>query len=222
MKADSLIYKFPSETDPIRQGDILYPLPITVLNLDSLITVSKTGGLSKRDWISLSKESPDIKIVTELRCAWGIVATQDCDAARDDPVRKPMISFFEIQPFESVCTDTIPQRNTNEKFPIWIGPTCHKNLKWFYLPPDKEIGFLEKKAINFHQVFQLRLSDLSRNIKDLRKGRLNKVAYEHYRECIAQYYRRYPYDEWYPLNKEEFEVYNRRYEGKIIPFPYQE
>ena len=76
-------------------------------------------------------------------------------------------------------------------------------------------------AINFHNVIQLRLSDLSKNINILRKGRLNKIAYEHYRECIAQYFRRYPYDEWYPLNKEEFDIYNKKYENKISPFPWQ-
>jgi hypothetical protein len=221
MKADSLIYKFPEEDEPIKQGDIFYPLPKTILNLEKLATLSSAGDKSERTWISLSKERSDPTIATKLRCIWGIVATQDCDAARDDPIKKPMISFFEIEPFASVCTDQLP-KNIKDKFPTWIGPTCHKNLKWFYLPPDAEIGFSEKMAINFHQVFQLRLSDLSRNIGILRKGRLNRVAYEHYRECIAQYFRRYPYDEWYPLNKEEFSIYNKKYDNMIPPYPWQE
>lgn len=47
-----------------------------------------------------------------------------------------------------------------------------------------------------------------------------RTAYEHYREKIAEYFRRYPYDEWYPLSKEEFKVYNDE-KGPVEPFPWQ-
>ena len=57
-------------------------------------------------------------------------------------------------------------------------------------------------------------------INELRKGRLNEIAYEHYRESVAQYFRRYPYDEWYPLNKEELTEYKREKED-IEPFDWQ-
>jgi hypothetical protein len=221
MKPDSLIYKFPEESEPIRQGDIFYPLPKTVLNLEGLLVMSQTGERQKECWASIYEEKPDATILTKLRPVWGIVATQDCDAAREDSKKEPMVSFFEIGPFESICLDQMPTKNVEEKFPVWIGPVCHRNLKWFYLPPDSKIGFLNRMAIDFHHVFQLRLSDLSKNIGVLRKGRLNKMAYEHYRECIAQYFRRYPYDEWYPLNKDEFIIYNKNRGGNIPPFDWQ-
>ena len=133
MKADSLIYKFPNENEPIRQGDIFYPLPKTILNLEKLAIISSTGEQSERNWASLVEEKNDAIIATKLRSVWGIVATQDCDAARDDPVKKPMISFFEIESFNRVCRKSLPN---DKKFPTWIGPTCYENLKWFYLPPD--------------------------------------------------------------------------------------
>lgn len=55
-----------------------------------------------------------------------------------------------------------------------------------------------------------------------RVGRLNHVGTEHFRESLAQYFRRYPYDEWYPLSSEEL----REYQNDIAPdhaepFPWQ-
>ena len=50
----------------------------------------------------------------------------------------------------------------------------------------------------------------------LRKGRLNENAEAHFRERIAEFFRRYPYNEWYPLNQEEMEEYKKRYpEAKL-------
>jgi hypothetical protein len=61
-------------------------------------------------------------------------------------------------------------------------------------------------AVNFHEVFQIERIDLEKNI-NLRVGRLESFAYEHYREAIAQYFRRYPYNEWYSFNKSQLEYY---------------
>jgi hypothetical protein len=71
------------------------------------------------------------------------------------------------------------------------------------------------------KVFQIQSEDLKTNI-NLRKGRLNETAYQHFRECIAQYFRRYPYDEWYPLNKDEYNAYIESRKCQVEPFPYQE
>lgn len=81
-----------------------------------------------------------------------------------------------------------------------------KNASWYYLPKDEVFGIVEEMAANFHEVFQVQRVDLERNI-NLRKGRLANFAYEHYREAIAQYFRRYPYNEWYPFNKSQLEYY---------------
>jgi hypothetical protein len=76
-------------------------------------------------------------------------------------------------------------------------------------------------AINFHMVFHIPRDHLEQYKKDLRKGRLNNIAFQHYRESIAQYFRRYPYDEWYPLTKEEFLEYNKE-DGSVEPFKWQQ
>jgi hypothetical protein len=59
------------------------------------------------------------------------------------------------------------------------------------------------------------------DLRKLRKGRLNITAYEHFRERIAEFYRRYPYDEWYPLDKAEMETYKNEYPDATL-FPWQE
>ena len=63
-------------------------------------------------------------------------------------------------------------------------------------------------AINFYLVVQVNRFYLEENVI-LGKGRLKNIAHQHYRERIAQYYRRYPYDEWYSFKKEEFSLYDR-------------
>lgn len=85
---------------------------------------------------------------------------------------------------------------------------------------DNDIGFSERMAINFHVVFQISSDYLKQYVEELRKGRLNKIAFQHYRESIAQYFRRYPYDEWYPLTNEEFLEYNKE-KGPVKPFEWQ-
>ncbi len=65
-----------------------------------------------------------------------------------------------------------------------------------------------------------RIAELE-NLKDLRRGRLNKVADEHFRERIGEFYRRYPYDEWYPLDEQEMALYTKEYPG-AKPFSWQQ
>jgi len=56
---------------------------------------------------------------------------------------------------------------------------------------------------------------------DLRVGRLNQEATEHFRETLAQYFRRYPYNEWYPLTPDEFREYAVDSPELIEPYPWQ-
>ncbi len=95
------------------------------------------------------------------------------------------------------------------------------NLKWFYLPADSSIGFTDKMAVDFHSVLRVSRTYLEQNLAQLRLGRLNQIATEHFRERLSEYYRRYPYDEWYPLDKAEYEEYRRSKPEPLEPFPWQ-
>lgn len=184
---------------PIRQGDIFYPLPYTEVSLKRMQNLRKIDETTLKsnvlDWDNLQGEET-IVVAAHLKKAWGIVASQNCDASRI-----PYISLFQIEPYQTI-NSTPPADSDIKKWIKIITRESRLNASWLYLPRDDRLEITNRMIINFHKVFQIPRLDLEANTK-LRKGRLNQVAYEHYRESIAQYYRRYPYDDWYPMNKEE-------------------
>lgn len=188
----------PLENDqPIRQGDIFFPLPCPNISLDDVQAISEAGDFEATDWVT-AQSSHEIYATVELEKAWGIVATQDCDATWQSS-----ISLFRIRPFGEVYG------NKPTRVAGWVSTLTErlcKNASWYYLPKDESFGIMDEMAANFHEVFQVQRVDLEKNIS-LRKGRLASFAFEHYREAIAQYFRRYPYNEWYPFNKAQLEHY---------------
>lgn len=187
---------------PLRQGDIFYPLPyVEAPLLDKMQILQKTSDTELKsfysDWDHI-QDGGKTAIAVGIRKVWGIVASQDCDASR-----APNISLFEVEPY--IHINPTPPTNAKRWTEALTERAC-KNASWMYLPINEEFGITDRMIINFDKVFQIPRVDLRKNIK-LRKGRLTEVAYEHYRECIAQYYRRYPYNEWYPFNKDEASFY---------------
>jgi hypothetical protein len=207
-----VIYEFPDKNQPIKQGDIFYPLPLISLDLNKMAILSKKGVYEEANW-QIIKDREKIVVNTPLKQIWGIVATQDCDASR-----APIISLFGVGIFKEVTGLDLP--TTPKKWVNMITQKSRLNARWFYLPSDEKVGFDERMAINFHLVFHIFRENLEQYVEELRKGRLNKVAFQHYRESIAQYFRRYPYDEWYPLNNDEFAEYNKE-NGPVEPFEWQ-
>ena len=177
------------------------------------LAVQSGNKFEKTDWMAI-KDREGIVVSAPIKPVWGIVATQDCDASRAS-----IISFFQIDALKKVTGLNLP--STPKKWVNLITKKSRLNARWFYLPADEKIGFKERMAINFHVVFQIRRNNLEQYCGALRRGRLNETAFQHYRESIAQYFRRYPYDEWYPLTKEEFSEYDRE-KGPVKPFSWQE
>ena len=143
-----------------------------------------------------------------------IVISQNCDAARADS-----ISLCEIISFSNALKDS-----QNWQPRTWAKMLTREGtdtLRLFYLPTSELTGFSEKMAVEFRTVIQLPRKELESFIR-LRKARLNTVAYEHFREKLAQYYRRYPYNPWYPLDKEEFDLYAAKQSEAVIPYPWQQ
>ncbi|MFZ5452280.1 MAG: hypothetical protein ACOZF2_10500 [Thermodesulfobacteriota bacterium] len=206
-----MIYDFPNKDIPIRQGDIFYPLPLMIIDLDE-IAVHIEGVLKEGMWDSI-KDEENIVVHAPIKRTWGIVATQDCDASR-----LPVISFFEISEFKEVTRYELP--GSAKKWMNMITQKSRLNARWFYLPEYEKIGFKYRMAINFGVTFQISRDNLEHNLQKLRRGRLNEIAYQHYRESIAQYFRRYPYDEWYPLSKDEFGEYCKN-KDNVEPFEWQ-
>lgn len=208
-----MIYEFPPGTDPIRQGDIFFGLPRIDLSLEEIVVVSESDQRVAR-WDEIAGRSEPVNIIVAARPVVAIVATQDCDTlhSRD-------ITLCEIREFREVerkSKDTASAKSWKNI----LTQHARVNQKWFYLPSDERIGFHEKMAVDFLVTLRVPREGLGA-LRSLRRGRLNPVADEHFRERIAEFYRRYPYDEWYPLNQEELAEYKKEY-PEIEPFPWQQ
>ena len=216
-----MVYDVLTNSDPIRQGDIFCLLPLaTVIDPGelNLIDVSKEGAFESysANWSDIAAATDDNFLgVVSIQPAWGIVATQNCDA-----IRSQEITFFRIDEFMKITGLTLGAKLSGRVSNFTI--KARANASWYYLPPDSSlIGFSDPMAASFLEPFRVRRIYLEKHGLANRRGRLKKVAYEHYRECIAQFFRRYPYDEWYPLNKDEFSLYNQERGNAIKPFPWQ-
>jgi hypothetical protein len=209
-----MIYEFPAPDSPIRQGDIFQTVPRIDVNLSKLPVFSGDEPLSD-DWLRVSSSSNPVLALVAMRPVQAIVITQDCDTVRVDD-----IALCEIERF-----NVVEPLGKGAKYPAktmsMITKHARLNLKWFYLPPDPGLGFSDKMAVDFHSVLRVSRTYLEQNLTQLRLARLNQVATEHFRERLSEYYRRYPYDEWYPLDKAEFEEYRRSKPEPIEPFPWQ-
>ncbi len=207
-----MICTFPDEDAPIRQGDIFVGLPRVEVTLKEIV-LATDHGQRMTDWQDVMKEGKPVAAILPVRPVSAIVATQDCDATRS-----PDVTLCEIGLFR----DVEGKAKNAERPKAWqsiITQHARYNLKWFYLPPDERVGFESKHAVDFTVTLRVPRRELE-DIRGQRKGRLNDVADEHFRERLSEFFRRYPYDEWYPLDQEELEAYSRQ-RGDIEPYPWQ-
>ncbi len=207
-----MIYDIPITSEPIRQGDIFIGLPRIEFSLKDVIVLDN---MAQRltSWPDIAREGQPVNIIAAVRPVKAIVATQDCDATRGRD-----LTLFEIREFKDVyrncSTTTAPSKWKNI-----ITQHARLNLKWFYLPISEEIGFNEKMAVDFMVTIRVPRAELD-ELKSMRCCRLNKIAYEHFRERMSEFYRRYPYDEWYSLDAAELEAYKKEYPD-VKPFDWQ-
>lgn len=152
-------------------------------------------------------------MIVPVRPVTAIVATQDCDALRSRD-----ITLCEVRPFLQV--EGKANKDTKPKgYASILTQHSRINQKWFYLPADKCVGFDQKMGADFLVTLCLPLKDLMA-LRVRRRGRLNRVADEHFRERISEFFRRYPYDEWYALDEHELSEYNKTYPD-AKPFSWQ-
>jgi hypothetical protein len=213
-----MIYEFPAVGDPIRQGDIFASLPKLDISLAQMFVVGEEEGVTQeRRWEDVVSEELGkdqfVRLVVTARTAVGIVITQDCDTQFG-----PSITLSSVLPIAEVVKE-LNNTKTPKAFQKEVRNQNKKNLKWFYLPPDEQMNFKEKMAVDFQLTFSVPREGLQ-GLRSLRLGRLNPEADEHFRERLSEFYRRYPVDDWYPLNPEEFEAY-RASAPEATPRPWQ-
>lgn len=208
-----MIYEFPDTSMHIRQGDIFIGLPRFDMSLNKVLIVSETGERIAK-WAEIAAKGEPVNIIVPVRPVAAIVATQDCDA-----VRSRDITLCEIRNFKDVERKS-KDATSAKSWKNLITQHARINQKWFYLPPDDRVGFSEKMAVDFMVTLRVPRGELE-ELRDFRKGRLNPLADEHFRERIGEFFRRYPYDEWYPLDQDELKAYTTEYPD-TKPFPWQE
>jgi hypothetical protein len=209
-----VIYEEVAADAPLRQGDIFVGLPRVEVTLERITVVEEDGTTAECLWREIAYSGREITAVLPVRPVTAIVATQDCDALRSDD-----ITLCEVRGFREV-EGMARDAKTPKGWKSIITRQAHINQKWFYLPPDSRMGFNDKMAVDFLVTLRVPRVELEA-FRDLRKGRLNDVAYEHFRERIGEFFRRYAYDEWYPLDQDELKAYIHEYPD-TKPFPWQE
>ena len=209
-----MIYEQLNPSEPIQQGDIFRHVPFVDLTLSTVVTVDAEEQ-RETDWrhIIAGGDSSRVAAILPIRSVLGIVITQNCDA-----VRGRYIAVSEILPFVSVLRQTAPK--DPKGWQSLITKACRDNLRLFYLPADPEFGFSDRMAADFGVITPVPRQGLE-DLREHRLGRLNEESYEHFRETLSQFFRRYPYDEWYPLTREEFEAYARSKPEPVTPRPWQ-
>jgi len=196
-----VIYEYPSEDEPIKQGDIFIGIPkVAVEFAGGIPTAPSDDDLEKTPWEDIVERGESVTTFLAVEPVRAIVVSQNCDARWSDS-----ITLCEIKKFSRV--EGKAKNATRPK--AWanlITKQARINLKWFYLPPNERIQFEQKMAVDFRSTIRVFRRDLEKQI-GLRKGRLNQTANDHFRERIAHFYRRYAYNEWYPLDANEMEYY---------------
>jgi hypothetical protein len=209
-----VIYEYPSLDAPIRQGDVFIVLPRVEVSLGRIPVLEGDGLMVERDWREIAFQEKQITAIFPISPITAIVATQDCDATHGQD-----ITLCEIRPFRQVELKAV-QTSAPKKWKDILTQHARINQKWFYLPPDPQIGFADKMAVDFRVTIRVPRAELE-EVRDFRKGRLNELADEHFRERIGEFFRRYAYDEWYALNREELKAYIDEYPD-AQPLPWQQ
>ncbi len=208
-----MIYDFPEPSSPIGQGDIFFGVPILDLTDDELPVIDDEGNAQTLPWESFAAAGNSVSAIIAVRPTIAIVGTQECDA-----LRSPNITLFEVRPFRDVERKSKDTSKPSKWVPL-ITQHARINQKWFYLPADERLGFSEKMGADFLTPIRIPRLALER-LLSFRKGRLNEVAKQHFRERLAEFFRRYAYDEWYPLTREELAEYQKNHPN-AEPFPWQ-
>ncbi|WP_125790122.1 hypothetical protein [Amycolatopsis sp. WAC 01376] len=211
-----MIYDAVQDSEPIRQGDIFISLPRVDLDLGSLLVAGERGA-ELHNWADIEAGGDGVSLLLQARPVAAIVISQDCDAGRAEDV-----SLCEIRPFHSVERRAADQADKPKKWVSLVTQHARMNQKWFYLPRDDNYRITERMAVDFRVVLQLGVRGLESVRASNRVGRLNNVAGEHFRERLAEFFRRYAYDEWYPLERDEFAHYVATHQAEDVqPFPWQ-
>lgn len=207
-----MIYERVEAEREILQGDIFHHVPRVDLSLSTLPIVEDEGA-HQANWSDVPVNS-EVAAVLSVKSVTGIVITQNCDTRRGE-----YLCLAQVDSFLAVIGQNTAPKNP-DKWQSLIVQQAKTNARLFYLPADEGIGFKEAMAADFRIIIRVARKD-SENLRKHRGGVLNRVACEHFREALSHFFRRYAYNEWYPLTKEQFEAYASRSSEPVDGYPWQ-
>lgn len=209
-----MIYDPVTPDSPIRQGDIFSSVALPDYSLKSVIKYGIDGTTEQVD-LSRSELAGDMSAVVVLRRLAVIVISQDCDCARGD-----YISVAPIVPLVSTIGNG-QEPKTPKSWASFITKNAKDKLRYFYLPQDGAGLISERSVADYRAVTRVLLNDMQ-DFRSNRRLRLNEVAGDHFKEQLAHFFRRYAYNEWYPLDRGELEAYKGQKNEQIPAYPWQE
>lgn len=200
------IYNEVNEKSLIKQGDIFLNLPFVLIKDSKISTFENdpSKGVDKDLGEHTYKDDIDTTILVNMKVLPGIIISQNCDI-----LRNKCLSFCAIRLLEEVDGtykhDYSQKSDMNIKKIDYFTKKYKFQEKYFYLPSDDSV-LPKKMAVDFSTIFQIKTEVVKQLIKG-RKLTLNNIALLHFRQKISNYFMRFVYDPWYPLNKDEFEAY---------------
>ncbi len=212
-----MIYELaPHLTEPLRQGDIIFPLPLLTLDPNNLYihqTNQDSQQLAEGNWLDVNLCSPNgSKLIVNSESVFGIVANQDCDAQRIETLTCFLVRKMSEKEITALGS-TLKKQAAN------LIKQSRSDEKKFYLPSQSTL-FDAKYLVDFQTVITINRKFVQDNISKMLHARLNEVARRHFRQKVGDYFWRYSYDEWYLLSKDEFTQYEHK--NAANPFPHQE
>lgn len=214
-----MIYETVSTELPIKQGDVFRGIPRVDFSLSTIAVIDEDDSKRQATWKELLSENGQatkVVAVLPMTSVDAIVITQNCDAIRGE-----YVCLCQIDDFLDATGKKDNPPGSVKKWQSLITTHSRSNQRWFYLPADSVFGFNDRKAVDLRVILRIRRADLE-SLRELRICRLNHMASEHFREAIAHFFQRYPYDEWYPLTKEECQAYCESKQETVRPYPWQE
>ena len=210
-----MIYLPVRENEPIEQGDIFRNIPQVEISAEEMLVV-RDDSIVERSWLDvIGGNERECSAVVGIEAVTAIVISQNCDNSR-----RNYISLCQVTDFLETLNQTKSPPKNDNAWQSLITKSMRTNPRLFFLPRDFGFGIEDPMAADLSTVIRLRRVDLEK-IRNQRIAKLKEVAVDHFRESIANYFRRYAFNEWYPLSQSQFEEYEKANEG-AEPYPWQE
>jgi hypothetical protein len=216
-KSSNYFYVPQANSVELGQGDIFSSLPFIEIDSPKVVELIAEGDqlvpkeIDLVNYISSQPRETNLAVKSTLQAA--IIITQNCDLLRSD-----YVSYCKVTRLRNVEKNMSDSQGKRIKF---LTKTYREQAKYYYLPAEQPYGFEEDMAVDFSSIHQIK-KEVLEQLLNKRTSRLNDMALDHFREKMANYFKRFAYDGWYVLNKSDFEFYLNTLEEneKVRTSPY--